>query len=96
MKIRGLIAVGALSVLAACTTPSFSMPPGTPDFRAGYAEGCDAGYAVAGSPFYDTLEKAEPPAKGDPRRLGWLVGHDRCKRNYQRIQKTVSSIFGPP
>ncbi len=86
----------ALGVLAGCTTPSFTMPPGTPAYRAGYSEGCDAGYAVAGSPLYRTLEEAEAPPKSDPQRVGWLAGYDRCKRNYQRMQGVFSSVFGPP
>ena len=96
MRIRLVSATLILVLLAGCTTPSFSLPPGTKDFREGYAEGCDAGYAVAGSPFYSYRDKAEPPPKGDPRRVGWLAGYDRCKRNYERIQGTLHALFGPP
>ncbi len=96
MRTSGLIVALALGVLAACTTPDFTMPPGTPAYRDGYAQGCDAGYAVAGSPLYGTLEQAEAPLEGNPRRIGWLAGYDRCKRNYQRMQGVISSVLGPP
>ncbi len=96
MRMRGLLAAMALGLLAGCTPPSFTMPPGTPAYRDGYAEGCDVGYAVAGSVLYRTIDKAEPPPQGDPQRIGWLAGYDRCKRNYQRMQTVFSSFFGPP
>ncbi len=98
MKISGSMAALALAlgVLAGCTTPDFTMPPGSPDYRAGFSQGCDAGYTVAGSPFYDTSRKVEPPSKNDPQRIGWLAGYDRCKRSYQRMQRVISSVLGPP
>lgn len=96
MRTRLVAGFLLLAVLAGCTTPWFTRPPGTKDYRAGYAEGCDAGYAVAGSPFYSYRDKVEPPPKGDPQRVGWLAGYDRCKRNYDRIQNTISTVFGTP
>jgi len=99
MRKRGLNlagALGLLGVLGACTTPMFTMPPGPQPYRVGYAAGCDAGYAVAGSPFYKTLETAAPPRDDEPYRTGWIAGFDRCKRNYGRIQSVVSSVLGPP
>ena len=96
MRMRVVAATLLLAVLAGCTTPGFTRPPGHKEFRAGFAAGCDAGYAVAGSPFYRYRSKAEPPPKGDPQRVGWLAGYDRCKRNYERMQWTVHSILGPP
>ena len=92
----GSALVAAAVLLGACTTPMFTMPPGPQDYRVGYRDGCDAGYAWAGSPFYDASEVATPPRSDEPYAMGWLVGFDRCKRNYQRIQSTVSSILGTP
>lgn len=96
MRLRLTVAVLAFGALSACTTPSFTMPPGTPSYRAGFAEGCDAGYAHAGSPFVFGQEMAEAPAMGDPQRIGWLAGYERCKRSYQRMQGVFSAFFGPP
>lgn len=93
---RALVLAAAFVGLAACTTPMFTMPPGPQAYREGYSDGCSAGYAVAGSPFYKTLDSAAPPRDDDPYRVGWLAGFDRCKQSYQRIQATVSSVLGPP
>ena len=95
MTNRLLAALLVLVTLAGCTTPWFTRPPGQKAYREGYAEGCDAGYSVAGSPVYRYRDKVEPPPKGDPTRAGWLAGYDRCKRNYERIQWTLHSILGP-
>ena len=96
MRPRAVTGILLLAVLAGCSTPSFTSPPGTQAFREGYTEGCDAGDAVAGSPFYSYRDKVEPPPKGDPHRVGWLEGYDRCRRNYQRIQGTVNTFLGSP
>lgn len=93
---KGAVLLGAALWLGACTTPQFTMPPGPREYRLGYSDGCDAGYAVAGSPFYETLDSAEPPRDDQPYLVGWLAGYDRCKRNYQRMQAVVSSVLGPP
>ena len=96
MRLRLLATTIVLAVLAGCTTPSFTMPPGSKAYRIGFSDGCSAGYSVAGSPFYKYRDAVEPPPKGDPQRTGWLAGFNRCKVNYQRIQKVVNGVFGPP
>jgi hypothetical protein len=74
----------------------FTMPPGPPEYRVGYYDGCDSGYAYAGSPFYQPLV-AEPEAPaGEPYRTGWQQGFRHCLANYQHIQKTVNFLIGPP
>ncbi len=65
-------------------------------YRNGYYDGCGAGYAVAGSPFYKTIDTAEPPSADKRYRIGWEDGFRRCKRNYQHIQRVVNSVLGPP
>ncbi len=92
----GIVLLSALGLLAGCTTPRFTMPPGPQAYRNGYYDGCGAGYAVAGSPFYKTLDTAEPPSADKPYRAGWVAGFLRCKGNYQHIQKVVNSVLGPP
>jgi hypothetical protein len=86
---------GAVSLMA-CTTPMFTMPPGPKDYRIGFHDGCDAGYAYAGSPFYHQISTVELAPSDESYHAGWQAGFDRCSDSYQRIQKTVSSVFGPP
>jgi hypothetical protein len=83
-------------VLAACTTPMFTMPPGPQDYRVGFSEGCDAGYAWAGSPFYQRIDVAEPSRSDEPYISGWQAGFYRCTTSYQRIQRATSVLLGPP
>ena len=91
-----LVALGAALSLAGCTTPTFTMPPGPQAYRVGFHDGCDAGYAYAGSPFYEPIATL-PAAPGvEPYRSGWVEGFERCRASYQRIQSTVSLLFGPP
>jgi len=99
MQIRpfGLLAALALSIAATgCTTPMSTMPPGTTAYRTGFSEGCDAGYSVAGSPFYEKRDEASPQETDKEYVHGWRQGFHRCKRNYDRIQTTVYAIMGPP
>lgn len=87
----------ATGLLAACTTPMFTMPPGSRSYQVGFHDGCDAGYAFAGSPFYERIEDAQPPtAARGPYRTGWHAGFEQCKGNYDRIQRTISVVLGPP
>lgn len=99
MQIRpiGLLAALALSLaVTGCTTPMSTMPPGTTAFRTGFSEGCDEGYSVAGSPFYEKKDEAAPARSDQDYLEGWHQGFNRCKRNYDRIQTTVYAIMGPP
>jgi hypothetical protein len=95
-RIGRLSLLALIGVLAACTTPMFTMPPGPPDYRVGFSEGCDAGYALAGSPFYQQIAVAEPPRSDEPYLSGWLAGFERCHGSYQRIQRATSVLLGPP
>jgi len=82
--------------LAACTTPMFTMPPGPEPYRVGYYEGCNAGYDYAGSPFAAPTAPAAN-ANVDPwYQSGFTEGFERCKNNYQHMQKTINSVLGPP
>jgi hypothetical protein len=82
--------------LAGCTTPMFTMPPGPEGYRIGYYDGCDAGYAYAGSPFYEKSEVTEPPPATEDYTDGWRAGFERCARNYQHLQRAISVPLGPP
>lgn len=82
--------------VSACTTPMYTMPPGPSDYRLGYHDGCDAGYAYAGSPFYEASDKTEPERKDKPYLTGWQSGFERCRRSHQRLQAGISALLGPP
>ncbi len=89
-----LITLVVAGFVSACSTPTWTSPPGPERFQIGYRDGCDAGYAVAGSPFYDRIEHAEPGDQDSHYAHGWKIGFSDCKRSYDRIQATVHSFFG--
>lgn len=91
-----LIFSTAVLLIGGCTTPMFTMPPGPIDYRVGFHDGCDAGYAYAGSPFYQSSDVTEPPKSDEAYHSGWQAGFDTCRGSYQRIQRTVNSVWGPP
>jgi hypothetical protein len=91
-----LAALGGLGLLAACTTPMFTMPPGPPEYRVGFHEGCDAGYSYAGSPFYQQVELTQPPASNELYAAGWQEGFARCQSSYRRVQRATNLLLGPP
>ena len=93
---QGVVGLVMLGLLSGCTTPMFTMPAGTTNYRVGFAEGCDAGYAVAGSPFYSKLDGAEPRRGEEDFQAGWFAGFNRCKTSYERVQNTIASFLGPP
>lgn len=72
-----------------------TMPPGAPEYRIGFHDGCDAGYAYAGSIFYEPADAAPPSTSEASYRAGWQAGYDKCRGSYQRIQKFVNSVLGP-
>ena len=88
--------VCALIALSSCTTPFFTMPPGPRTYRIGFRDGCDAGYSYAGSPAYGPAVAMEPTQSDQLYRAGWHAGFDKCRASYQRIQRTISSVLGPP
>ena len=82
------------SLVSACSTPVWTSPPGSEKYQIGYHEGCDAGYAVAGSPLYERIESAAPNFQNIDYVQGWQEGFDECKRSYDRIQATIHSVLG--
>ncbi len=89
-----LIVLVVAGLVAACSTPTWTSPPGSARFQVGYHDGCDAGYAVAGSPFYDRIEHAEPSYQDSDYVHGWQIGFYECQSSYNRIQTTIHSVFG--
>jgi hypothetical protein len=90
------VAVVAAAVLAGCTTPISPPPPGSPDFRAAYNDGCAAGYGYAGSPFHANRGIQPEADVSLDYRAGWRAGFDKCSGSYGRIQQFVHGVFGSP
>lgn len=96
MRCKMTLAGAALAVLAGCSTPTFTAPPGPPAFRIGYTDGCDTGYAWAGSPLYRRIERPVPPRTDEPYLTGWKDGFQRCRRHMRRVEWNLHSILGTP
>lgn len=90
------ILLGAAVSLTACTTPYATMRAGPWEYRLGYRDGCDEGYAYAGSPFYAQAYTRPAAPTAEPYRSGWVDGFNRCLDNYQHFQRTVNFLIGPP
>ena len=91
-----MVLAAAAAWLAACTTPMFTMPPGPEGYRIGYHDGCDAGYAYAGSPFYEQSNVREPPRATQDYTVGWQSGFQKCAGSYRQMQRGVNALLGPP
>lgn len=90
------IAIVSAVLLYACTTPISPPPPGPPDFRAAYNDGCAAGYGYAGSPFHSDRGTEPGEQAGPDYRAGWLNGFRKCKQSYDRVQRVFHGFFGSP
>ena len=77
-----------------CSTPVWTSPPGSERYRIDYKDGCDAGFAIAGSFFYARIDSAEPADDDADYLAGWQDGFDGCRRRQNRVQATLHSIFG--
>jgi hypothetical protein len=87
-----LLWVGLMS--AGCATPTWTSPPGSERSQIGYKDGCDAGFAVAGSFFYERIDSAEPAHDDVDYVHGWRAGFVDCKKKQDRVQATLHSMFG--
>jgi hypothetical protein len=97
MRMTAPVLLGWVSILiASCAPPQWASPAGPRAFQMGYHEGCDAGYAIAGSPLYQRIDSAKPPRSKEPYLSGWEYGFYDCRGNYDRIQNTIRSILSPP
>ena len=91
-RLAMLLCAGLLA--ASCSTPTWTSPPGSERYQIGYKEGCDAGYAVAGSIFYERIERAEPIHDEVDYVNGWEYGYLKCKKKQEHFQATLHSILG--
>ena len=90
-----VIVVTAAAALAACAPPRFASPPGSYAYRQGWHEGCTDGYAVAGSPLYETKLAATPGVVGGAYESGWQAGFNDCSSSYGRIQRSIHVFVAP-
>ena len=79
--IRPLAVLGVACALGACAQQATPARPGVnlsgfpPEFREGYADGCNSARAVVGA------KEDAARMKSDPQYAqGWRDGHDMCKR----------------
>lgn len=73
--------VALVAVTASCkTTGSGDVPPGPPDFQAGYSDGCDSGYGDAGRRgMEDVFVKDKVKFNNNQNyHEGWLQGYAAC------------------
>lgn len=71
----------AVAAMASCkTTGSGSVPPGPPDFQAGYSDGCDSGYGDAGRRGMEDVYVKDGPMFNNNQNYheGWLQGYAAC------------------
>ena len=87
-----LLLVGLMA--AGCSMPTWTSPPGSERFQIGYKDGCDAGFAVAGSSFYERIDSAAPAHDDTDYVQGWQGGFRDCEIRQNRIQATLHSMFG--
>ena len=83
-----------LGLLSGCAMPAWTGPAGPERFQVGYRDGCDAGYAFAGSPFYERISHAASPYDDLAYKFGWEDGFADCKRSYNRVQTVIHSVLG--
>jgi hypothetical protein len=93
--LRQLSLISLVGLLTSCALPMFGMPPGPPAYRLGYHDGCDSGYAVAGSPFYKQVWEVGAPRAEPDYVAGWTAGLYDCKGSFERIQRTVHQVLSP-
>ncbi len=77
-----------------CSTPAWTSPPGSERYQIGYRDGCDAGYAIGGSFFYERIDSAEPAHDDVDYVNGWKYGFLNCKKKGDHFQATLHSILG--
>lgn len=98
-RLAGMVIATAALTLSACAPPAFIGvgPPGPRSYQYGYADGCNDGYNVAGSPVFalNRIETASSPQVDGAYQTGWKQGFIVCRRSYDRMQRTVHTLFGP-
>ncbi len=80
-------------LLAGCALPASLSPAGSSSYRQGYHDGCDGGYAVAGSPLYVQRDSASPSGDDPEYVNGWMEGYSRCNNSWSRVQNTIHTVL---
>ena len=91
---RAAVLAGVVLLLAGCGTTMLSVPPGPGDYRDGYRDGCDSGYAASGNFLYARDYDAERAEANEQYALGWQAGYGKCQARFHRIQRSFSVILG--
>jgi len=84
-RIRAVLALAAALALAACYNMPQDSPPGTPDYRQGYANGCDSGLSDADNPYYHVIKDPALYGGNADYRRGWDEGHQKCFDQYTHL-----------
>ncbi|MEM7222776.1 MAG: hypothetical protein AAF495_07355 [Pseudomonadota bacterium] len=75
---RLILALGGLALLLGCSQDTMTGPEGPPEYREGYAHGCESALAQSGIP-NTTPKQNEARFAEDPQyRQGWDDGFSDC------------------
>ena len=83
MLVRPAVLAIALA-LAGCASSAHRAPPGPPEYREGYAAGCDSGLSAAGNPYYRARRDWAQYENNARYKTGWTEGFQVCKERYER------------
>ena len=72
--------------LAGCATDAENVPPGPPEYRTGFAGGCNSGYVAGGHPYYQFPKDISLYLANALYKQGWDDGFVTCKGRYDAIQ----------
>ncbi len=90
---RAAVLAGVVLLLAGCGTTMLTVPPGPGDYRDGFRDGCDSGYAASGNFLYVRAHDAERAEADREYDLGWQAGYGKCQARFHRIQRNVYFIL---
>lgn len=60
-----------------------------PDYRAGYRDGCESGYAAAGNPYMRTRKNIDLFLGNPVYKTGWEDGFAYCKGDYESTSRAL-------
>ena len=76
-------------ILVGCATSYDHVPPGPPDYREGYRDGCNCGYVQAGHPYYRWTKNVTKYGSSELYKQGWDDGRDTCRSQYEGIRRSI-------
>lgn len=84
-----LIAIATAIALAGCGTAVSEAPAGPPNWKQGYADGCNSGYVSAGHPYYRYTKDVNRALNDKEYAMGWQDGFNRCQGSYAGTQRMM-------